>query len=521
MGMNALPRRLDARSQKKEDSSIVRYIVIGGGIAGVCCAQEIARLKKHDSIEVVIITATELLKESAGVMKITNHLEEVSVFERTADRFSLDNPGIRVIQGSVLSIDTSNKIVRLKDDNIFIYEKLCICTGAQPKMIASHPNIIGIRDLQSVTEMTTRLSSARKVLIVGNGGIALELVHSLSFCDVDWVVRDRFLGSSFFDASASAFIMPGLLERISAPSSAVNTKVEIDTTGIKKTVVTVPTDTLKHIIVENAAVATVDSTDDGTETDLPVDITLQEYQRDLRHQGAALGPEWLIKSKLLDNLPSKLKQSPGSLNIHYQQDIVAFREGLNGSWKVIDKHHNDSSDLDKHIISDIEATKKINLLEEDIQDPSHPYPLYVLTSNNDVVGCDFLVSATGVIPCVDFVSSEFLRSDESSNDQSNSSSSSIDLNSVKDTRSKKRKVENTGQRKDGALAVNELMETSVKDVYAAGDCCSYQSAHRYHTNEINSIADETSNNIMAGKHWFQMRLWTQARSMGLYAAQVL
>mmetsp|Transcript_17403 Transcript_17403/g.16735 ORF Transcript_17403/g.16735 Transcript_17403/m.16735 type:complete len:173 (+) Transcript_17403:1-519(+) len=26
---------------------------------------------------------------------------------------------------------------------------------------------------------------------------------------------------------------------------------------------------------------------------------------------------------------------------------------------------------------------------------------------------------------------------------------------------------------------------------------------------------------MAGRHWFQMRLWTQARSMGLYAAQCL
>ena len=59
------------------------------------------------------------------------------------------------------------------------YEKLCICSGAQPKVIAPHPNIIGLRDLQSVTDMAVRLSSARKVIIVGNGGIALELVHSV------------------------------------------------------------------------------------------------------------------------------------------------------------------------------------------------------------------------------------------------------------------------------------------------------------------------------------------------------
>ena len=49
-------------------------------------------------------------------------------------------------------------------------------------MIAAHPNIIGLRDLQSVTDMTERLALARTVVVVGNGGIALELVHSVSIC---------------------------------------------------------------------------------------------------------------------------------------------------------------------------------------------------------------------------------------------------------------------------------------------------------------------------------------------------
>lgn len=44
-------------------------------------------------------------------MKITNHLEEVSVFERAADRFCLENPRIRIVHGQVSSIDTVNKIV--------------------------------------------------------------------------------------------------------------------------------------------------------------------------------------------------------------------------------------------------------------------------------------------------------------------------------------------------------------------------------------------------------------------------
>jgi len=49
----------------------------------------------------------------------------------------------------------------------------------RPKLIACHPNIIGLRDLQSVEDLVERLSSARRLLVVGNGGIALELIHEV------------------------------------------------------------------------------------------------------------------------------------------------------------------------------------------------------------------------------------------------------------------------------------------------------------------------------------------------------
>ena len=47
-------------------------------------------------------------------------------------------------------------------------------------MIADNDSIIGIRDLQSVEDMTRRLSSAKKIIVVGNGGIALEIINSVS-----------------------------------------------------------------------------------------------------------------------------------------------------------------------------------------------------------------------------------------------------------------------------------------------------------------------------------------------------
>lgn len=58
----------------------------------------------------------------------------------------------------------------------FLYKKLCICTGGIPNIISKNPCVVAIRDTESVQHLKDKLSKARRVVIVGNGGIALELV---------------------------------------------------------------------------------------------------------------------------------------------------------------------------------------------------------------------------------------------------------------------------------------------------------------------------------------------------------
>lgn len=58
-----------------------------------------------------------------------------------------------------------------------------------------------------------------------------------------------------------------------------------------------------------------------------------------------------------------------------------------------------------------------------------------------------------------------------------------------------------------SILINECFETSYSDIYAAGDCCS-----------VYLSSDDTKLNDNYHRHWFQMRLWSQARSMGIGAA---
>jgi len=66
----------------------------------------------------------------------------------------------------------------------FRYEKsICLCIGAYPKKLPGSENapdlILTLRDMESVSSLMTKLKNSKKVVVVGNGGIATELVYTM------------------------------------------------------------------------------------------------------------------------------------------------------------------------------------------------------------------------------------------------------------------------------------------------------------------------------------------------------
>ena len=112
---------------------------------------------------------------------MTNHLEEIEIYEKTADQFKLQHQDIEFILDKVVHCNTKSRTITLLSGLELQYDKLCICSGVKPSVILPfNPLVIGIRDLESVTSLLKRLSTAKKILIVGNGGIALELIHEVN-----------------------------------------------------------------------------------------------------------------------------------------------------------------------------------------------------------------------------------------------------------------------------------------------------------------------------------------------------
>ncbi len=107
-----------------------------------------------------------------------------------------------------------NKKVTCSDGSQYIYDKICICTGGKPKLIAeANPYVLGIRDTETVLNFQSKLKNARKIVVVGNGGIATEIVYEIRNCKITWVIKDAHISHNYFDAHSAKFFEKTIREK--------------------------------------------------------------------------------------------------------------------------------------------------------------------------------------------------------------------------------------------------------------------------------------------------------------------
>lgn len=164
-----------------------------------------------------------------------------------------------------------------------------------------------------------------------------------------------------------------------------------------------------------------------------------------------------------------------------------------------------------------------------------------------VIACDFAVSCTGVVPCTDFARWEsppceppvgdhvasdgharpeaggFIRLEKEEKEEKEEEEIAV----AEDAPSQDGPAAPLALDAEGAVIVDAHMRSTRRDVFAAGDCCAYDPAARHHWRRKgqgldgkggDGVAtsmrededdDDDGSEDVAGRHWFQMRLWTQ------------
>ncbi|XP_066912440.1 pyridine nucleotide-disulfide oxidoreductase domain-containing protein 1-like [Clytia hemisphaerica] len=245
-------------------------VIIGGGIAGTSCAEHILQCQKYydnNSSSVIIITPKDVIKTAITKKEISRTLTEIEVKEKKISKYDEEGTNLSVKVGTAVHINPEGKIITLKSGEKIGYDKICICTGARPNVIAENPYVIGLRDTDTANELRKRLSSAKKIIIAGNGGIALELVYEVTGCEIVWCIKDSTIGNTFFDEGAAQFLVSKLEKNL--PESQKNLKSE--QTIFKRKIYGAQKESLQR------------AGDDFVDEHL---------------HGSALGPDWSSKQKL-------------------------------------------------------------------------------------------------------------------------------------------------------------------------------------------------------------------------------
>uniref|UniRef100_T1JPI4 Pyridine nucleotide-disulfide oxidoreductase domain-containing protein 1 n=1 Tax=Strigamia maritima TaxID=126957 RepID=T1JPI4_STRMM len=368
------------------------YVVVGGGIAGVSCAECLSYLASDEPV--LLISASPLIKTVSRIQQVTQLLEELDVEEKPMETLMQNHKNLSVISDKIVKLNSKERTLLTASGAIIEYEKLCIATGGKPKIISElNEFVIGIRDTETTQTLQKKLSAAKRVVVVGNGGIATELVYEIENCRVIWVIKDKSISATFFDPGAAEFFLPNLSTE-KAEENNIAKRMKYTIAGFKS----------------------------------KVDASLH---------GSALGPDWATGLKMSGDS----KTTTRNVEVQYSCEV-----------ETVLSYDEFKTEGLKETIFDSEDAK---------------WPVYVRLTNGKIFGCDFIVSATGVTPDCDV----FLKDNEFAVSE------------------------------DGALKVDSKMETSIKNIFAAGDVCncSWELPH----------------------HWFQMRLWTQARQMGCYVAKCL
>lgn len=189
------------------------FVIVGGGIAGVTCAESISFLAPEETV--ILITASSLIKAITNIVPLGKTLFQFDIEERDTSSLTEKHNSVTVIQDTVSQVNTIEKILKTASGKLIKYQKLCLCTGASPKIIAeNNPYVIGIRDTESVTNFLEKLKGARRIAVVGNGGIATEIVYKIRGIEVVWVIKDKHISATFVDPGAAQFFQDRLQNKL-------------------------------------------------------------------------------------------------------------------------------------------------------------------------------------------------------------------------------------------------------------------------------------------------------------------
>jgi 3-phenylpropionate/trans-cinnamate dioxygenase ferredoxin reductase subunit len=184
-----------------------RYVVIGNGIAGQTCAEE---LRSRDSECSIVMLAAErhpLYNRVALPRFLRGQVREEKVLMRTVEDYR--KRGLEIhFETWATDVDATARVVRTNRGQEFPYDALLIATGGRPKPppwpgSEEIPEVYGFQTLDDTKAIMEKADRSPRVLVMGGSFIAYELAEGIVHrgqSEVSWIMRGPWFLRYVLDA---------------------------------------------------------------------------------------------------------------------------------------------------------------------------------------------------------------------------------------------------------------------------------------------------------------------------------
>lgn len=173
------------------DDINARFVVVGAGPAGCSAAKVLIEMNHAD--DVLLIGREETLAYERPPLSKTSLLEEQQAPQFLSEALWLEEHHAKTLLGTaVTAVNADEQYVLTAQNQKIYYEKLLLTVGADPRKLniagENLDSVFTIRDFADAQKLKPLLRMGKKLIVVGNGFIGLEVAATAKQLGLDVTV---------------------------------------------------------------------------------------------------------------------------------------------------------------------------------------------------------------------------------------------------------------------------------------------------------------------------------------------
>jgi len=173
-----------------------RFVILGNGIAGQTCAEDLRKADSEASITIIAAEKHPLYNRVALPRYLRGQVRREKVFMRTAEQSAQQSIDIH-FETWATEVDLRDKVVHTNRGQRFEYDAILIATGGRPKPppwpgSADVSACVGFQTLDDTDAIIEKADASQRVLVMGGSFIGYELAEGVSYrkkAQVTWIMR--------------------------------------------------------------------------------------------------------------------------------------------------------------------------------------------------------------------------------------------------------------------------------------------------------------------------------------------